>query len=142
LSAGLEAPGRGSLPRAAGLQPRKALDGGGEPRGIDRLQEVVERVQLEGLHRELVVGGREDDVRHGRLERLEELHPGLPGHLDVEEEEVGLERRHLLAGLLGLRGLARDLWISGNAASRRRSSLRARRSSSTSSAFMSATPAG
>src|SRR5208283_1299795 len=97
----------GFLPAGRRLEPWKALHGGGEPCRVDGLEKVVERIELEGLHRELVVGRREDHVRHRGLEGLEELHPGLARHLHVEEEDVGLERRHLLAGLLGVGRLAR-----------------------------------
>ena len=40
-----------------------AFDGGGEARGLDRLEQVVHRVQLERLHGELVERGHERDQR-------------------------------------------------------------------------------
>jgi len=90
-------PGPVGLPAAA-----RALDGLLQPGGIDRLQQVVDRVHLEAFDRVLIVRGDEDDFR-GRRARpgpdllaedlardLEAVHAG---HLDVQEDHV---RREIL----------------------------------------------
>ena len=64
-----------------------------EPRLVDRLQQVVDRVDLERLDRVLIVGGDEDDVRRRlRVDHApRHLETGQPRHLDVEEHDVGLQ---------------------------------------------------
>ena len=63
-----------------------------EPRAVERLQQVVERMDLERLQRVLVVGRREDDerypVRGQRANHAEAIHDR---DLDVEEDQLGLE---------------------------------------------------
>src|SRR5919204_491092 len=87
--------------------PSSALDRDLQPLGVDRLQEVVDRVHLERLDRVLIVRGDEDDVR-GRA-RIEEpprdLESGQSGHLHVEKDDVGLQpidRRESLDAVAGL----------------------------------------
>ena len=64
-----------------------------EPRLVDRLQQVVDRVDLERLDGVLIVRRDEDDVRP--VLRVEHpprhLEPGQPGHLHVEKHDVGLQ---------------------------------------------------
>ncbi len=83
------------------------LDGQLQAGHVDRLEEVVHRIDLERLDRMLVVGGDEDHA--GRLGEREHaarnLEAGQAGHLDVEEHEVridtieGGERLESIAGL-------------------------------------------
>ncbi len=66
----------------------------------ERFQQVVERVDFEGLQRVLVVGGDEDDHRHlVGADLLDDPEAVDGGHLDVEEYQFG---RELLDGAHGL----------------------------------------
>jgi hypothetical protein len=59
----------------------------------ERLEEVVDRPGLEGGERVLVIRGHEDDRRHHtHSDGVEHLEPVHFGHLDVQEEDIGLER--------------------------------------------------
>jgi hypothetical protein len=65
----------------------------GEPVLADRLEHVVDGVQIERLHGVLLVGGHEDH-RRGRLEpgqHLRQFQARQAGHLDVEEDRVDVE---------------------------------------------------
>src|SRR5687767_2164571 len=81
-------PGRvlpvGGRPPGGGREP---ADGVGQAIGADRLEQVVDRLQLEGLDGVLLEGGDEDD---GRRRGEAGQHPGQlqpveAGHADVEE---------------------------------------------------------
>jgi Ca-activated chloride channel family protein len=61
--------------------PVKAVHG-------ERLQEIIDRVRVEGAHSVLVEGGREDDGGTG-LDQLQDFETIELGHLDVEKEQVG-----------------------------------------------------
>ena len=61
-----------------------------DARPRERLQQIVDRLHLEGADRVLVVGGREHDVRRRPRERLQHLEAVHARHLHVEEDEVGL----------------------------------------------------
>jgi hypothetical protein len=62
---------------------------------VERLHEVVDRLHLEGLDRELVVRGHEHDGGHRlRAHGLDHLEPRHAGHLHVEEDEVGVQRAY------------------------------------------------
>ena len=65
----------------------------GEPRRIDRLQQVVDRVDLERLDGVLIVRGDEDDLRRRVVAEHppRDLEAGEPRHLDVQEHDVGLQ---------------------------------------------------
>src|SRR5437879_11098444 len=83
-------------PRGGGS--RGFLQRGRESLGAHRLEQVVERVQLEGLDGVPVVRGDEDDARR-LLERSEVaryLEPAHAGHLDVEQEHLRAARRNAL----------------------------------------------
>jgi hypothetical protein len=55
-------------------------------------EQVVQGVDLEGTQRELVVGGDEDHVWHAvRPDRTEHFEPIHHRHLDVQEQEIGLD---------------------------------------------------
>ena len=59
---------------------------------IERLEQVVDRIDLEGLDRVLVVGRGEDDLgqRDFLVEQLlDDAEAVEAGHLHVEEDEVG-----------------------------------------------------
>src|SRR5262245_40320344 len=73
-----------------------------------RLQQVVDRVHLEGLERVLVEGGDEDD-RLLPPDQLEHLEPRELRHLDVEEHEVGLQLRDRLHRLEAVAALPHEL---------------------------------
>ena len=81
--------GAGARRRQLALQP---LDRAREPIGLDRLEDVVERLLLERGDRELVERGDEDDPRRA-LDALRDVEAGQAGHLDVEEGDVGLRAR-------------------------------------------------
>jgi hypothetical protein len=56
---------------------------------LDRLQQVIDRVHLEGADRVLVVGGDERDKRHlGFLEHAHDPDAIQFGHLQVQEREI------------------------------------------------------
>ena len=84
-----EAVGRGSLSleHFAG-----AGDGLGEACFVERLEDVVDGTDFEGLHGVLIEGGGEDDVRDFHLaldELFEDAETIEAGHFDVEENEIG-----------------------------------------------------
>ena len=60
---------------------------------VDRLQQVVDRVDLERLDRVLIERGDEDDVRRRALVEHPPRHleAGQPRHLHVEKHHVGLQ---------------------------------------------------
>ena len=65
------------------------LDGPRQPVAVHRLQQVVDRVQLERVDGEPVVGGAEDDPRARGLQPRRHLETRERRHLDVEEHEIG-----------------------------------------------------
>ncbi len=113
---------RPSLPRVHPLLPRghpralacaldDALDHAREPVGVDRLQEVVERLDREGVDRVLRVRGHEHDRRRVALLAHERRRVQAAGsrHLNVEEHDVVVQRLRESERLGGTRGLADDL---------------------------------
>jgi hypothetical protein len=64
------------------------VERGAQPRRIDGFEQIVERVELKRLHRELVVGGGKDHPRRRRFERFEQLQAGLARHLHIKNCEV------------------------------------------------------
>ena len=62
----------------------------GQPLLAHRLQQVVESVHLERLHRVAVVGGDEDGERHLLLQRGHHAEAIDLRHLNVEEYQIGL----------------------------------------------------
>lgn len=68
------------------------LDGFGDAGLVEGFQDVIDGVDVEGLHGVVVEGGGEDDVRHFEFaldEFLEDAEAVEAGHLDIEEDEVG-----------------------------------------------------
>ena len=63
---------------------------------------------LEGLHGVLIKGRHEDHAR-AALDALRHLQAGEAGHLDVEEGQVGLQRRDALGGFLAVSRGVHDL---------------------------------
>ena len=59
-----------------------------DARPCERLQQVIDRLHLEGTDRILVVSGGEDDVRRRRAERLQDLEAVHARHLHVEKYEI------------------------------------------------------
>ena len=113
-----------------------------EPLGVDRLQQVVERLDRERLDRVLGVRGHEDDGRRrrsrpGRARAASS--PVRPGHLDVEEDRVVASRRATRASASAAPA-ASSAATSSCAPSRCSSSERAGASSSTTSTRISARP--
>jgi pimeloyl-ACP methyl ester carboxylesterase len=96
---------RGSRGAREAFSRRRAGAGGllesrGKPRRAHRLEEIVERVELEGLDGMLVVRGDED---HGRRvleirEMAREFEPVHARHADVEEQHLRAARRQPLEG--------------------------------------------
>ena len=77
--------------RPGGRRPvARPLERRGEPLVRERLQQVVDRVDLERPQGELVVRRDEDD-RHAAAEQLEHLEAVELRHLDVEEQQVRLQ---------------------------------------------------
>ncbi len=77
-----------------------------EPIAVERLEQIVERVNVEGAQRVRVVGGDEDHERHARrADGLDDVEPAVARHLHVEEDEIGLQfldrgnRRHAIGAL-------------------------------------------
>ena len=63
-----------------------------EALAVERLQQVVERVDVERAQRVVIEGGDEDDERHARrADRLDDVEAGGAGHLHVEEHQVRLQ---------------------------------------------------
>ena len=84
---------------------------GGQALGAHRLEQIVERVQLERVHGVAVVRGDEDDARRllqaGEMARhLEAAHAR---HLDVEQEHLRAARRQQLDRLHAVARLAHHL---------------------------------
>jgi len=71
-----------------------------------RLEQIVDRRELECLDGVLVVGGHEHHRRHARPGC--ELQTGLLGHLNVEQHDVGLVRGDDEASLGGVGSLAHN----------------------------------
>src|SRR2546426_11938839 len=72
-----------------------AQDGLSHAALVERLQDVVHRVDLERLYGVIVKGGGEDDVRHFHLavhQFLEHTEAVETGHLHIEEYQVGRVR--------------------------------------------------
>jgi len=66
-----------------------ALQGRAEPGGLEGLEEVVERVDLEGVDGVFVEGGDEDDDGGFFLQLTQDGEAGQLGHLDIDEKDVG-----------------------------------------------------
>src|SRR4051812_37675086 len=78
-----------------------------EALAVERLQQVVERVHVEGAQRVAVVGGDEDHERHlVDAHRLDDVEAVGAGHLHVEENEVGLQRENRFGAGGAVAGLA------------------------------------
>ena len=77
--------------RGAAAPPRQLVERTRERVGAHRLDEVVERVDLERAQRVLVVRGREDDHRAGRQAARDREAVDL-GHRDVEEHRGDVAR--------------------------------------------------
>ncbi len=70
------------------------LDGLRDALAVEGLEQIIDRVHFERLHRVLVVGGGEDDLRQRNLavhQLLDDAEAVEARHLHVEEDEVGRE---------------------------------------------------
>ena len=86
------------------------LDGAAQPCGVERFQEVVDRVHLEGLQRVFVVRGDEHHDADGiRSDSLEHVEAGDLRHVHVQENEVGMLPADGFNGVLSAGALADDL---------------------------------
>src|SRR5262249_30450726 len=95
--------------RRGRLRPRQqARHRARQALGLDGLDQVVERIDLEGAQRVLVIGRREDNKGHG-IEGGEQVESRLAWHLHVEEQKLWLEVLERSAGLEGVRGLSDHL---------------------------------
>ena len=88
------------------------LDRGDQLRLLERLHQVRERAGVAGLLDQVALAEGGED-QHGGLALGADLAGGgqavEPGHLDVEDGEVGREVAHELDGLVAAAGLAHDL---------------------------------
>ena len=67
----------------------RALQRRAEALVVERLQQVVQRMRLEGAQGELVVGGHEDHHGHTTdADRLQHVEAVDLGHLNVQEEQI------------------------------------------------------
>lgn len=69
------------------------LDGFGEAGLVERFQDVIYRVHIEGLHGIVIERSGEDyvgDFEFALDELLEDAETIEAGHLDIEEDEVGI----------------------------------------------------
>jgi hypothetical protein len=81
-----------------------------EPLAVERLEQVIHRVHVEGLERVLIVGRHEHHGRHPvGTHRLNHIKPGAPRHLDVEKHEIRLLADDRLHRLIAVRRLANHL---------------------------------
>src|SRR5437588_6829320 len=89
-----------------------ALDGRLESLAVEGLQEIVERVELEGAHSVVVVCGDEDDGRQPLvLQGFEHGEAADLRHLHVEQYEIGAHRLDGLDGLRAVRALGDDAYL-------------------------------
>ncbi len=80
------------------------IEGGTKPRAIDRLEQVVDRMQFERVDRVLIVGRAEDDRRAWPPERRGHFEAAASRHLNVEQHEI---RRQLVDALDSLHAVFR-----------------------------------
>ena len=85
-----------------------------DPLLVERLQQVVNRVHLERLHRILVVGGGEHDLRQRHF-LVDQLLDGAEavesGHLHVKEDEFRRELLDQVHGFHAVLALRHDVHI-------------------------------
>ena len=86
-----------------------AHEGGAEAGWLERLEQVVERVDLEGVHGVFVEGGDEDDGRGFFLQLAQDGEAGQLGHLDVDEKDVGEALAQSGEGGAAIRAFANNL---------------------------------
>ena len=86
-----------------------------EALGLDRLHEVVDRVDLEGLDGMLAIGRDEHDRRRARdlRESLGQLQARRARHVDVEEHHVAAVVLEVLDGFAHVARLGHDLDLAG-----------------------------
>ena len=91
-----------------------AAEGLEDAAAIEGLEQVVDRVHVEGAHGVLVECSGEDDLRHGAgrffVEELFDDGEAIEaGHLDVEEDEVGMMGLDEVDGFKAVAALGEDL---------------------------------
>src|SRR4029077_6393625 len=90
------------------------FDGQGDPLFIERLQNVVNRVDLKGLHSILVIGGGKNDLRNGYLPVQQLLDHGKAiqsRHLHVQEHEVRRVLFNEVNGFQAIGSMGNDVYI-------------------------------
>ena len=89
----------------------RALDRLREPRPVNGLEQIIDGVDFERFNRVLVEGGHEHDSRlHPAREQLPRyLEPGQPGHLHVEQHEIGSQLLDQPDGIDAVAGLPDDV---------------------------------
>ena len=102
------------MPEIAGAAPfemlARVLQRLLETIAAERLQQVVDRVHLEGLQRVLVVGGDEHDRRHPiGADLLDDAKAVAHRHLHVEEHQIGMLMLNRADRLLAVGAFADEL---------------------------------
>jgi hypothetical protein len=82
-----------------------------QSRPIHRLEQVVHRLQLEGIHRILIERGAEDDRGSRPAERRGHFETAAAGHLNVQQHQIGHELGDSFDRLHTIFGFANDLDI-------------------------------
>ena len=109
---GAEAPDRLLMrPPIRDDPPPRAFERDLEPRRVDRLQQIVDGIDLERFNGVLIVRRHEDDLggRPAVEQPTRHLETGQPRHLDIEEDDVGLQSGDRLQRLRAVARLADDL---------------------------------
>jgi hypothetical protein len=76
---------------------------------IERLEHVVDRIDLEGVERVILVGGNEHDQRRRPLRQAaQHVETALATHLHIQQHQVGPQIRDHLNGLFAVRAFADD----------------------------------
>ena len=77
---------------------------------VERLEQVVERVDVEGAQRVVIEGRDEDDERHARgADGLDDFESAGARHLDVEKHQVRLQPADRVDGVGARRALRDEL---------------------------------
>ena len=92
------------------------LDGLGHALLVEGLQQVVDGVDLERLHRILVEGGGEDNFRQRNFlveQLLDDSEAVEPGHLHVEKNQIRIVFLDQVEGFQSVFALSHDSYIAG-----------------------------
>ena len=79
---------------------------------VDRFQQIVERIGVESLERELIIGGYEDHDRHvAARESLQHIEAVDSGHLYVQEDNVRRLRPNRVDCLAAVPAFSTNLYV-------------------------------